>query len=351
MSPLIYVHSRRGLGLQAVRQRFSDGLESSNTPYGLGLSRSSYHQSFSEDKGRFSLSQKWINKLHFDPLHALLNISHLRKADVVWTMLEWEWLAISLLQRLCLMKKVPVIANSVWMFDHWRRWPRYRKLFYSWLMTNNMILTVHSRAALAIAQEELPSKKLQLTYFGIVNEAFPIRKPVFHSRSGRPLRVYSIGNDRTRDWQTLINALGGLPNVEIRIVCSWAAPIVQASGFSNVKITNADLISSQVENYSWADVVVIPMFDNEFSGITVALEAAACGVPIVSSATGGVPTYFSPDEVVYVEPKSIEDLRQAVLGLTEAASIRRCISAQSRFVVSDYSSSGMVNRYLQLSEL
>ena len=58
-------------------------------------------------------------------------------------------------------------------------------------------------------------------------------------------------------------------------------------------------MSDFIACYHWADIVAVPMRQNIYSGITVALEAAAMGTPVVSSRTGGVPTYFGEDEVFY----------------------------------------------------
>ena len=98
-----------------------------------------------------------------------------------------------------------------------------------------------------------------------------------------------------------------------------------------------------------ADFVVIPMVENLYSGITVALEATALGVPVISSNTGGVPTYFSGDEVIFVPPEDPAALREATLNADYEARRAMVERAQRRFVQQDYTSAGLAQRYVALS--
>ena len=120
--------------------------------------------------------------------------------------------------------------------------------------------------------------------FGISPTAFPQQEPKHWSAAGRPIRVYSIGGDRTRDWRTMLGAFGNDPRFEIRLICRWIDEVINPASFSNLEIPRTSLIEAQRDAYTWADLVIMPMFRNCFSGITVACEAVAMGVPVVSSA-------------------------------------------------------------------
>ena len=104
------------------------------------------------------------------------------------------------------------------------------------------------------------------------------------------------------------------------------------------------------ECYRWADFVVIPMSKNLYSGITVALEATSMGVPVVSSETGGVPTYFDSDEVLYVAPDDADAMREGVLQCLDEQRRSFVEHAQRRFAEENYSSKGMAQRYVRLSQ-
>jgi glycosyltransferase involved in cell wall biosynthesis len=82
---------------------------------------------------------------------------------------------------------------------------------------------------------------------------------------------------------------------------------------SNVQIAPAAGLAKQRELYDWADVVVVPLRPNfHASGITVVLEAAALGKPLVVTDVGGLRDYFSGEHAAYVPPHDPEALRLAV---------------------------------------
>jgi glycosyltransferase involved in cell wall biosynthesis len=346
----VFVHSRAGLGLTAHKDRFARDLEHDPTPYGFdALGEPGVSVAFSEDGPYRRLSAKLIQRFGMDPVHALYNLSAMRKADVIWTVLEWEWLSVSLLQRLGLLRNVPVIGNSVWLFDHWPSWSRRRRMVLKWLMGPNVLLTLHSRTALDRSRSFVPDRVFQLSPFGVSARAFPLTAPARLDRNGRPIRVYAIGNDGTRDWQTMLDAFGNDPQFEVVIVCAWLGQQFDIARYTNLTWPADVPVSKQRAFYQWADVVVIPMRDNAYSGITVACEAAAMGKPVVCSHAGGVPTYFDPGEIVYVPPSDPGALRDAVLALTPNRMHSLAASAQQRFCQSGYSAPDMVRRYLKLS--
>jgi glycosyltransferase involved in cell wall biosynthesis len=345
----IFAHSRRGQGREVVARRFAQDLEYEPAPYGFNLAETPcIRMSYSEDDLPVATSHRLVYRFHCDPLHALANAGRMRRADAIWTMLEGEWIAVALLQRLGLAPRVPVIANTVWMFEYWRTWSHLRRRLFRWLMADNFIFTVHAQTSLEIARAAIPERHFQISLFGISTTAFPITPPRLERDPGRPIRIYAIGNDRTRDWKTLMEAFGNDPRFQVRLVSSWAGKVIAPSAYANLEQPADITISALRANYAWADIVVVPMRSNVFSGITVALEGAALGKPVVSSRTGGVPTYFDEDEVVYAPPGDADALRDAALK-APAELYAYALRAQARFERSGYSAAAMMDRYVALT--
>ena len=89
-----------------------------------------------------------------------------------------------------------------------------------------------------------------------------------------------------------------------RVPREWHAP--------NVKIGSASGLAKQHELYAWADVIVVPLRPNfHASGITVMLEAAAVGKPMIVSDVGGLSDYFPHDTAAYVPAFDAQAMRQA----------------------------------------
>ena len=112
----IFIHSRHNLDPWKLAREYSDGYAQSPFPYGMTVPDSRGRTVEYSSDGMFSkLQQLGWDLFGFDLLHALRNLRKARRSDIIWTVLEWEWLPISLLQRLRLIQKKPIIANSVWM--------------------------------------------------------------------------------------------------------------------------------------------------------------------------------------------------------------------------------------------
>jgi glycosyltransferase involved in cell wall biosynthesis len=346
----IFVHSRRGLGGRVVRTLYAQDMAHDPAPYGFDAAdKNGDVVAYSEDRPPGKLSGFLFGLTGFDVLHGFDNLAAIRKADVVWTLLEWEWLEVSLLQRLGLAPKVPIIGNSVWLAEEWLSWSARRHGLWRWLMTRHVYLTLHSQRTLERAKALLPDKTFHLTHFGVSTRAFPTTAPDVQAWEGRPIRVYSIGADRTRDWSTMLEAFGGDARFEVKIVATWA-PDVDPARFGNLTLTRSATVTEQRAAYAWADFVIMPMVENSFSGITVMCEAASMGKPVVASRTGGADTYFDEDEVLYVTPQDPDALRRAVLDATPEEMRGKAQRAQARFLSSGYSADDMVDRYLALSK-
>jgi glycosyltransferase involved in cell wall biosynthesis len=348
-----------GKDAETYRQGYQAGNEPDETPYGFHLAETfGYDVAFSRDarsaptnlraRAVAKVLRESNRRLGFDVAHAYTNRTALRNSDVIWTMTEGEAFAVSLLYRLGRLPRRPLVANAIWLFDGWDRLPPYRKAVFRHLSRYIDVMTVHSRQCLPIIRRQLPHLRSELMYFGINTSLFRISSPVARPDQG-PIRIFAPGNDKTRDWGTLLGSFGNDNRFEVRVICHWLDKEQLGREYSNLTILSSPDMRDFINSYRWADVVVVPMYRNAYSGITVALEGVAMGKPVVSTRTGGVPTYFDEDEVFYTAVGDHKAMRDTVLGSDACLRAQRAERAQQRFLERDYSTHGLISRYVQLS--
>lgn len=352
------VHVHLGQGLDAARygRRYEQGLEVDASPYGLDEARALGCQvSYSCDAQESPLVRwprrglKWL--LGFDLIHAWRNRAQWQAADVIWTVQESEWLALVALGRLG-WARPPLIANSVWLFDRWPRLGPWRRLLVQHLARHAEQLTVHSQAAQAVAQQVLQGVSVQWLPFGVAQRQFQspatvVPPPAPHLRH-TPIRLFAPGSDETRDWDTLLKAVGGDPRFKLRILSGQPQVHAAARGLANVRVERWRNLQQLLAAYDACDLVVIPMRPNNYAGITVCLEASWRGRPVVCAQTGGVASYLGPEGATWYTPGDAEALKASLLlALSrreqQLGLARRCL-AEGQFTTQ-----GMAGRYLRLS--
>ncbi|HLH08246.1 MAG TPA: glycosyltransferase [Terriglobales bacterium] len=350
----IFVHLGHGQGLTNHQERFSHGQVPDPVPYDFHLAEQmgcilTYSVDHPENSAtRFA--RRAIRKiLGFDIVHALRNLPAISHNDVVWTMEERQSLAVTFAIRMfCRSAKRPkLIGQSIWLLDEWDHFSRARKSLYAWLLSRVDLLTVHSNDCLLKLRSILPNSSSQVLRFGISSRSFPHSQP--RGTLALPIRILAVGRDRSRDWPTVLSAFGNHVEFDVVII----TPNVrkkEVEPYRNVRVIRDATMDVLRSHYCWADYVVIAMKRNLYSGITVALQSVRMGVPVVSSRTGGVPTYFNDDQVLYVPFNDPEAMRRAVLDCGPELKLKRASEAQARFERDDYSSHGMVRRYIDLSK-
>lgn len=353
ISPRLYVHLPAHLDEETYRQRWQNGLEPDASPYGFHHARSlGYAVTFSKSKKSNGLLGRLFgriaNRLSFglDVNHAWYNRKAINSADIVWTMLEQEALAVSLLMRLGALTSKPIIGGTVWVINQWASLPRRKRLAFRYLMQKWAVIAVHTRTCLSVAVEIFDKGNPQFLAFGISADTFStLQSPPPENRA---ITIFAMGNDRTRDWDILFRAFGNDERFQIRLVCRW----VDAGDISH--LTNVDLIrepsiARMQKLYADADYAAVTMHENIFSGITVALEAAALGVPILGTKTGGLLTYFSTDEMLLSDVANHMALRNAVLQQSNLSRRLMANRAYAKYVQQEYTTLGMMKRYDKLS--
>lgn len=329
--------------------------ENAGCLYGYHFAESErYHLTYSHDADEGRLRQVFRRALKaaagFDFLHAWHNRKDILQADVVWTHTEFEFLAVSLLFRLTGATHRPLLlGQSVWLFDRWARFSSLRKAFYRMLIPRVDMLTTHSPVNQKLCSDYL-GRPANLVFYGISTQDFPIQHPTAW-QPHTPLRIAAIGNDRDRDWDTLVSAFDGDPRFSVRL--ATRRKVKSSPKSDNVSIGPVYGMEAQRELYAWADVIVVPLHENKHvSGITVMFEGVTCGKPVVATLVGGLETYFSPDEVTYVPSGNAETLRNAVAGLSNdpAATLEKARRATQRLISSAYTTENFARQHVTLTE-
>ena len=283
----------------------------------------------------------------FDLVHAWRNRQNILAADVVWTHTESQSLAVLCVMRLLKAAKKPkIIAQSVWLYDEWPRLNGLKKAFYRKLLRSADILAVLSPLNRDTAAKLFPTQRVEFIKFGVKADFAPLPKS---SPAGRPVRVLSLGNDRHRDWDTLIEATRNQPDIEVKLATSRLKPLSDTSNISVVRThTNDELFAL----FDWADLVVVALKPNlHASGITVVEEAVILGLPVICSRAGGLDAYFGPEEVFYVAGQDSAQLREAIQLLARDDTRRQALirNARKRLNDDELTSTGYARRHVEFS--
>lgn len=344
------------LDVSSWRQAWREGRVPDETPYG-------YHHaqllgcevSFSES---LSLSgwRAWPFKVlrritGLDLQHAWQHRSALfsTSVDVIWTHTEREFLPVVMLAWLLRRRTRPMIGQIVWLADEWPKLSSWRRWLYRRLLQRVDHCTCHSPDNLQFLLHEVRVPRASLVEFGIAPELYrpdllSVRNPVH-----RPVRVLALGNDRHRDWVTLKAAFANQPDVEVFIASSTCP---DDGGGANMTRQSCDWRTVR-ERYEWADVVVVPLVPNRHaSGLTVMLEATACGKPVVATDAGGLSHYLDAQAISYVPPGDALAMRRQTmnLALDSARSDVLIKNARQQFVDRELDTRGYAWRHVAISD-
>lgn len=290
--PRVFVHLDHGRSPDSWTRAFEAGIVLQDSPYQYNLAGEHLDLRYSVDRVegppiRF-VRRALAAAVGFDIIHAWRNRREMDDADVIWTHSEHEYLAIALLKRLKLIRRVQVLGQTIWLWDEWADLGRWRQRFFRWLLGAVDLLTSHSRLNADRGREILGRKVIVVPY--------GINWPFNATLQVRPLvtrvRVVAPGHDRHRDWRTLVHAIAGMQMCDALILSRRRTARVQARRSSSVSVERSSGREILGE-YARADVVAIPLSSNlHASGITVALEAIAAGRGVAISNTGGLDDYL-----------------------------------------------------------
>lgn len=351
----VFVHLARGFGAARWRAKWERGEIiglNERLPYGyFRAAEDGCVVQYSEDRRESALGAALRLALRlvlgFDLVHAWRNRLGIEAADIVWTSTESQYLAILLMLRCRGRRGRPkVIAQSVWLFDTWPRLSVLKRLLYRRLVADAAMLTVHSEEGAAAARRLFPHQRALFMPYGIKADEMT---PPARRTAGNRIRIVSAGNDRHRDWATLVAALRDWPEAELRIVAPRLPAGLKLSANTTLvhPATNEDYLAL----YRWADVVALALNPNlHGSGITVIEEATVLGRPVVATDIGGLRGYFSGTELRYVPPSDPRAMRQAIAEIAaDEGSVAMVERAQRRMIEAGLTTRGVARRHAQLS--
>ncbi|ALL65233.1 Glycosyltransferase [Paraburkholderia caribensis MBA4] len=310
----------------------------------------SYSQDAKESKPVRLVRRALKTLLGFDLIHTLRNRDEMLRSDVIWTHTEQEWLSAALMLLMNGKRETQplLLAQSVWLIDKWPQYGFMRRWFYRKLIGRADLLTTLARDNAELCREYFGRDATQL-FYGLNTRDFPVQQPKAW-QPNTPLRIAAIGNDRDRDWETLIKAVGNDPRFAVRLATRRRIP--RALRSLNVQVAPAAGLKKQRELYDWADVVVVPLRPNTHaSGITVMLEAAAVGKPMVVTNVGGLQDYFSARAAAYVPPFDADALREALLGLIASPdeALQQAQAASMQLVSRDHTTQHYAQQHVKLT--
>lgn len=295
-----------------------------------------------------------IRLLGFDLMQAWRNRHGILAADVVWTMSEREGLAVAALLRLLRPVRRPqLICQCIWLFDELPRLGRLRRWLTEALLAHCDAITVHSRRLLP----QVPAPHAGRSVFMPFGVGGCFLRPLVAQppcddagRAERGLRLVCAGRDASRDWDIVARVARRLPRHHFEIFCLWAEP-ARFANLPNVQVHRRAGHAALLAACLSADALLVPMHENLYSGITVALEAAAMGVPCIAARTGGVDSYFDDSELFFYAPQDAADLARQITALAQSPALgwRKCRAAQARFQRDGLSTRGLMARYVALS--
>ena len=313
-----------------------------------------YSQDARESKAVRLIRRGLKAMLGFDLIHTWRNRAEMLRSDVIWTHTEQEWLSAALMLLLSGRKAGPgakplLLAQSVWLLDKWPSYGIVRSWLYRKLMSRADQLTTLASENAELCQRYFNRDATPLLY-GLNTQDFPVNAPTSWTPH-TPIRIAAIGNDRDRDWETLIKAFGNDPRYTVKLATRRRIP--SSLRASNVEIALFSGIKKQHELYDWADVIVVPLRPNTHaSGITVMLEAEAVGKPMVATSVGALQDYFPSSEASYISPFNPPALRDAVdqLAAFPAEALRQAQAAAAGLLERDLTTRHYAMQHVRITQ-
>jgi hypothetical protein len=337
------------------KARYLKGMIPDWSPYGYGYAESAgysvaYSETFDESLLIRVVDAAARLVLGFKVVHAIRNWKACsdRSLSAIWTHTEREHLPLLLLSW-CLRRRLPpVIAQSVWLIDEWERMWAIHRLVARALMRRASRCTFLSPVNARKAQSLGLCTRSGVVAFGVSLDSFPLTEPAPRTVDGA-IRIFALGNDRHRDWETFANAFCHDPRFEIFAATSNFPSPSAGPNWEARQCTHAEIM----ERYRWADVVVVPLTANlHASGITSVLEATLLGKPVVVSDAGGIDWYFGRDELAFCPAGDAAALRSAVEAIATRPedSKKRVRAAQATVTRKDLTSRGYALRHVAMTE-
>jgi len=293
----------RSYDLEQWQGRFSSGLAPAQTPYDFHLLAGEGDDIiFSRPTPAASTLRTRLvdglgKVLQVDIRHAWANRAAIRAADWVVTHTEREYLGAAFMLRGKSHAAVRLQGNTLWAFY----WGMPQGLAARLCFRLGM-----RRVDLLTANADPNFQRLRRSRKGASYIPFGVGRDVWSTSVDleRNDTVVVAGNDKARDWPLVMAVAERLPR--LRFLVAAPRPLRVAVP-DNVELVRPDGAAEMRELYARAGACLLAVQPNlHASGITVVLEAASQGTPVVFVGDGGVRRYFDEDEVAFCETGQVD---------------------------------------------
>lgn len=272
----VRLHYARGLNARDWEQRHAAGEVPDRWPY--GLHRLADATEVAPAIGRESVVVRGLRKVAGG--YDWQRMASSGSAAVCWDERTGVPVALS---------GVPTLTGVIWLTEpghrHWTDRVARRALSRStvFVLSPRQLTDLHDRWG-------VPPERAHFVPFG-VDEEF------WHPVDGENDGVLTVGNDRHRDHPLAVRAAASTGH-RLTVVTSQDLPVPRVPFLSHPELRQA---------YADHRVVAVATTPNRHgSGMTVVLEAMACGRPVVATRGGGLESYVTPETGVLV-PAGDED--------------------------------------------
>lgn len=330
-TPRVAVILRHGQSAESWSARYRDGRTWDETAYGYHLAgsvtRMRWSRDYGENRTQNAMRRATRRVLGFDLVHAWRNRALLRWADVVLTHTEREHLAVATVGLLTRTRPPVRVAQSVWLWDTWDSLGPLTRRVYARLLRWFTLEVVLSPANRAAADRSVPGRTVVFVPFG--THGIPASDPgsgagagtgagtragqgtATPTRTDRP-RVLTVGNDRHRDWDLLLQVARQLPEIDFAIA-TLNDDVRSLPWPENVEVSAAPSTEALRAAYLASDAVALPLQANlHASGCTVAIEALSARRPLIVTRTGGIEAYTADSGAHLVEVGDVSGFTEAV---------------------------------------
>lgn len=252
----------------------------------------------------------------------------IRGADVALALLEREGELYGTLRhrRVRPYATTPLIVWSCWLADDIARADaRGRSRIRAWLRGADLITHLSRHEHDIYVDLGVPADRLYPVTYGVSHRYYYPDPGV-----PRDLRVLAVGQDRGRDYATLLEAVRGTG-----ITVDLVAPLEKVAHLdvpANVRLHGTVPLPAYRALLRRAQVVAVPTRDMAYpTGSSVALEAAASGCAVVVTGTRAMRDYFAHDDNAHlIQAGDVDGWRDALVGLTEDPHRRERLGAAAR---------------------
>ena len=170
-----------------------------------------------------------------------------------------------------------------------RRWESVWLRADGYAGADEVVLTSESQRP--FVERDVPRERVRTILHGVVSEYFT--PPEAREARGGRLRLFMLGNtERDHEFTAQVARLLPAERFEWRVrTTSHEKSFYE--GISTVTVLPRLSDEEMLSEYQQADVLAMPMLDSAANNVF--LEAMACGTPVMTNCTGGVPEYVAGD--------------------------------------------------------